>query len=167
MVTEVKMSQRVLYETDFVGWAETMAQHLRSKNYDQVDWENLIEEIDDMSRRARKALKSHLIVVLLHLLKWQYQSEMRSGSWRGSIREHRRRVNDDLQDSPSLVSYLQEVLTVCYDNTRLQASDETGLAIDAFPVDCPYSIAQILNPEFYPIKPDLFREFLDEFELVS
>jgi Domain of unknown function DUF29 len=150
MVTEVKMSQTALYETDFVCWSETTAQHLRNKNYNQVDWENLIEEIEDMSRRARKALKSNLIVVLLHLLKWQYQSEMQSGSWRGSIREHRRRLNDDLQDSPSLVSYLQEVLTVCYDNARAQAADETGLAIDAFPVDFPYTIEQILSPEFLP-----------------
>jgi Domain of unknown function DUF29 len=150
MVTEVKMSQTALYETDFVCWSETTAQYLRDKNYNQVDWENLIEEVEDMSRRARKALKSNLIVVLLHLLKWQYQSEMQSGSWRGSIREHRRRVNDDLQDSPSLVSYLQEVLTICYGNAREQAADETGLAIDGFPIDCPYTIAQILNPGFLP-----------------
>jgi Domain of unknown function DUF29 len=150
MVTEVKMSQTALYETDFVCWSETTAQYLRNKNYNQVDWENLIEEVEDMSRRARKALKSNLIVVLLHLLKWQYQSEMQSGSWRGSIREHRRRVNDDLQDSPSLASYFQEVLTICYSNAREQAADETGQSIDAFPIDCPYAIAQILNPGFLP-----------------
>ena len=72
MVTEVKMSQTALYETDFVCWSETTAQYLRNKSYHQVDWENLIEEIEDMSRLARKSLKSNLIVVLLHLLKWQY-----------------------------------------------------------------------------------------------
>ncbi len=88
--------------------------------------------------------------MLLHLLKWQYQSEMHSGSGRGSIREHRRRLNDDLQDSPSLVSYVQEVLTVCYGNAREQAADETSLSIDSFPVDCPFTIAQILSPDFLP-----------------
>lgn len=150
MVTEVKMNQRVLYETDFVRWCETTAKQLRNQNYERVDWENLIEEIEDMSRRERKALKSNLIVVLLHLLKGQHQTEMRSGSWRGSIREHRRRVNDDLQDSPSLVSYVQEVLTLCYRNAREQTADETGLTIETFPLDCPYTIAQILNPEFLP-----------------
>jgi hypothetical protein len=66
------------------------------------------------------------------------------------FREHRRRVNDDLQDSPSLVSCLQEVLTICYGNAREQAADKTGLAIDTFPIDCPYPIAQILNPGFLP-----------------
>ncbi len=51
MVTEIKMSQGILYETDFVCWSETTAQYLRDKNYDRVDWENLIEEVEDMSRR--------------------------------------------------------------------------------------------------------------------
>ncbi len=145
-----EMSQSVLYETDFVCWSETTAQYLRDKNYDRVDWENLIEEIEDMSRRERKALKSDLIVVLLHLLKWQYQSEMRSGSWRGNLREHRRRLNDDLQDSPSLVSYIQEVLDICYENAREQAADETSLSIEIFPLNCPFTIAQILSPVFLP-----------------
>ena len=57
------MNQRLLYETDFVRWFETIAQQLRNQNYDRVDWENLIEGIEDMSRRERKALKSNLIVV--------------------------------------------------------------------------------------------------------
>jgi hypothetical protein len=148
--TELQASQKSLYEMDFVRWAETTAEQLRTQNYACVDWANLIEEIEDMSRRERKSLKSNLIVILLHLLKWQYQPENRSGSWRGSIREHRRRVKDDLKDSPSLVPYLQEVWAECYMNAREQAADETGLLIETFPVNCPYTTEQVLNPGYLP-----------------
>jgi Domain of unknown function DUF29 len=150
MVSEVKVSPKALYETDFVHWVETTAQLLRTQDYALVDWANLIEEIEDMSRRERKALKSNLVVILLHLLKWQYQPAFRCGSWQGSIREHRRRVNDDLQDSPSLELYFQEILAGCYANARAQAADETGLLLEVFPVTCLYSLKQVRNSEYLP-----------------
>jgi len=123
---------------------------LRTKNYTCVDWANLIEDIEDMSRREQKSLKNNLVVILLHLLKWQYQPECRSGSWRGNIREHRRRVNDDLKDSPSLVPYLQDVFAECYTNACEQAADETGLPLETFPLNCPYTSEQSLNPDYLP-----------------
>lgn len=150
MGTELQTNQKSLYETDFVRWVENTVEQLRSQNYASVDWINLIEEIEDMSRRERKSLKSNLIVLLLHLLKWQYQPEYRSGSWRGSIREHRRRINDDLKDSPSLISYLQEIFAECYANAREQAADETGLPMENFPLDCPYTWESSLDSNFLP-----------------
>lgn len=150
MSTELKAIQKSLYETDFVRWVETTAEQLRTQNYASVDWQNLIEEIEDMSRRERKSLKSNLVVILLHLLKWQFQPELRSGSWKGSIREHRRRVNDDLKDSPSLVPYLQEVFAECYANAREQAADETGLPLEIFPMNCSYLAEQVLNSDYLP-----------------
>lgn len=150
MSTELQASQKSLYETDFVRWVETTVEQLRTQNYACVDWANLIEEIEDMSRRERKSLKSNLVVILLHLLKWQYQVEFRTGSWRGSLREHRRRIKDDLKDSPSLVPYLQALLDECYTNAREQAVDETGLALATFPPDCPYTSEQVLDSTFLP-----------------
>lgn len=143
-------SQKSLYETDFVGWVETTVEQLQAQNYRDVDWENLIEEIADMSRRERKRLKSNLIVILLHLLKWHYQPEHRSGSWKGSIREHRRRINDDLKDSPSLVPYLHDIFVECYANAREQAADETGLPLEAFPLPCPYTTDESLDFDYLP-----------------
>lgn len=150
MAIQPPTSQKQLYETDFVQWIETTAQQLRDQNYAAVDWANLIDEIEDMSRRERKALKSNLIVVLLHLLKWQFQPEQRSGSWRSSLREHRRRINDDLNDSPSLVPYVQTVFAECYLNAREQAADETGLSLQTLPESCPYTIEQIIDPAYLP-----------------
>jgi hypothetical protein len=146
-----KLAQPVsLYETDFADWIATTAAALRAKNFAAVDWENLLEEIDAMGRRERKSLKSNLRILLMHLLKWQHQPEQRSGSWKGSIREHRLRICEDLQDSPSLKPYFRDVITAAYRDARAAAADETGLPLHHFPEDCQYSIEQLLDSEFLP-----------------
>ncbi len=150
MTTELQTSQKSLYETDFICWVETTLAQLRAQDYGNVDWQNLFEEIEDMSKRERKSLKSNLVVLLLHLLKWQYQPEYRSGSWRGTIREHRRRINDDLKDSPSLKPYLKEIFSECYQNASQQAADETGLLLKTFPIDSLYTEEQVLDYNFLP-----------------
>jgi len=61
MATKLQARQKSLYETDFVRWVETTVAQLRAQNYSRVDWANLIEEIEDMSRRERKILKSNLL----------------------------------------------------------------------------------------------------------
>ena len=147
---EIEDRSPSLYEKDYVLWVETIAQQLRSQSYDQVDWSNLIEEIEDMSRRERKALQSNLIVLLLYLLKWQFQAEMRSGSWGGSIVEHRQRIQDDLQDSPSLRSVLPDIWESAYQKAIARAVAETGLTVETFPIDCPYQLEDVLDGGFLP-----------------
>lgn len=140
----------MLYETDYMQWIETTIEKLRSQDYANVDWENLIEEIEAMGRRDRQSLKSNLIVILLHLLKWEFQPEKRSGSWESSIIEHRRRVKDDLIDSPSLKPYLENIFAECYTQAVKQAKAETGLPLQTFPVQCPYELPQVIDDEFLP-----------------
>jgi hypothetical protein len=139
-----------LYEIDYLAWIETTVNQLEQQNLAQVDWENLIEELKDMGRSERRRLRSNLVVVLLHLLKWQYQPTMRSRSWRSSITEHRRRIREALEDSPSLQPYLHASLSQCYADAIRLASDETGLSISAFAAECPYSISQTLDMDFLP-----------------
>jgi len=150
MTTELDANRQSLYEADYLKWIETTAQKLRVRDYSNIDWENLIEEIDDMGRSERKSLKSNLIVVLTHLLKWQYQPDFRSGSWKGSIVEHRRRIRDALKDSPSLKPYLQEVFAECYLDAVELASAETELPVETFPGECPYTAAEVLDSNFLP-----------------
>lgn len=109
MTTKLDFNQQKLYESDYMKWIETTVEKLRFRDYSNIDWENLIEEIEDMGRSERRSLESNLVVVLMHLLKWQFQPDKRSGSWKGSIAEHRRRIRKTLQDSPSLKPYLEGV----------------------------------------------------------
>jgi Domain of unknown function DUF29 len=146
-MTLVKSS---LYSTDYAGWVEQTVELLRQGRLNEVDLEVLIEEVEDLGKSQRQALKSNLRVLLMHLLKWQYQPERQSNSWRSTIREHRNRILDILEDSPSLRNVLAESLDQCYRQARLQAADETDLEIKVFPEQCPYVNAQILNEDFLP-----------------
>jgi len=150
MTTELEPNRQGLYETDYLRWIETTVEKLRVQDYSNIDWENLIEEIEDMGRSERRSLKSNLIVVLTHLLKWQYQPQFRSGSWKGSIVEHRRRIREALKDSPSLKPYLEEVFAECYLDAVEQASAETELSVEIFPQLCPYTSAEVLDSNFLP-----------------
>jgi Domain of unknown function DUF29 len=56
MTTELNLTQRSLYDTDFVQWIETITEKLRSHDFASVDWENVIEEIEDMGKSERRSL---------------------------------------------------------------------------------------------------------------
>jgi hypothetical protein len=139
-----------LHDADRLAWLDETIMQLQGQNFAAVDWENLIDELSDMSRRERQRLESNLVILLLHLLKWEYQPHMRSGSWQGSIVEHRRRIRKALQSSPSLKSYLVEVLAESHTDAIEQAVAETGLPIDTFPIACFYGIEQVLDRDFLP-----------------
>jgi hypothetical protein len=146
-VTEERES---LYERDFCLWLEQQAALLREGRFDELDVANLVEEIESMGRKDKKAIKSHLVVLLTHLLKHQFQPEQRSSSWHGSIVEHRQRLRDDLEESPSLRPYAAEVFARAYADARERASAETALPLRAFPKSSPYTLAQALDPRFLP-----------------
>lgn len=146
----LKGDHQTLYETDYLQWIETTVERLRSQDYGNVDWENLIEEIDDMGRSESRSLESNLIVVLLHLLKWQYQPELRSGSWEGSMIEHRRRIKKALKESPSLNSYLESIFAESYAEAVKQAKAETSLPLETFPTQCPYQLIEVTDDRFLP-----------------
>jgi hypothetical protein len=139
-----------LYEQDFYLWLARQAALLREGHLHDLDVANLLEEIEDMGRSARKAIKSNLIVLLTHLLKFQFQPEQRSSGWHGSVVEHRRRLRDDFEESPSLRPYAAEVFARAYGDAREQASAETGLPLRSFPRSCPHTLDQALDARFLP-----------------
>ncbi|MBW4522411.1 MAG: DUF29 domain-containing protein [Scytolyngbya sp. HA4215-MV1] len=150
MATELETNRKSLYEIDYLQWLETTADKLKMRDYANIDWENLSDEIEDMGRRERRSLERNLVVILLHLLKWQYQTSKRGGSWKSSIVEHRRRIRKALQDSPSLKSYLEELFAECYGDAVEQAIAETERPAETFSLDCPYTLVEVLDAEFLP-----------------
>ncbi|MBD2144888.1 DUF29 domain-containing protein [Sphaerospermopsis sp. FACHB-1194] len=141
-----------LYEQDFYLWIETTAKQLKAGKFAEIDLENLIEEIESMGRIEKRTLESNLVVLLMHLLKYKCQPEKRSKSCLSTIFEHRRRLNKHFQDSPSLKTSLKnfflETFVECYQDARQQASIETGLLLDIFPVESPFNTDECLNQDF-------------------
>lgn len=140
------------YEDDFALWSAEQAALIRTGKLDKVDLENVAEEIESLGRSDKREIASRLKVLQLHLLKWQFQPKQRdgNGSWLGTIREQRGRIALLLEESPSLRRQPALVLDREYRNARLDAHDETKLALGTFPETCPYTIDQILDPDFFP-----------------
>ncbi len=139
------------YSIDFNSWTVQTAQLLRDQRWSEIDTEHLIEEIEDLGKRDRRAITSQLIRLLLHLLKWAYQPERRSDSWLDSISDARVQIELALEDSPSLKNYLIEQIEPSYERARHQAAKQTGLAISTFPLHCAYEISQILEEGYFPV----------------
>jgi len=136
------------YETDFYAWTQYQAELLRSKNIEQLDWTHLAEEIEDMGRSEKRQLESRLEVLIMHLLKWQFQQNLRSRSWQLTLKEQRLRLEKLLQDNPSLKYNLEDVIERIYPLAVVSAERETGLS--SFPETCPYSLTEILSFDFLP-----------------
>ncbi|MCL1467794.1 DUF29 domain-containing protein [Argonema galeatum] len=134
-----------LYDRDFYLWIQATAQQLKEGKFNEIDTPNLIEEIENMGKSEKREMKSRLIVLLMHLLKWQYQPEKRSESWRSTISEQRICIEGLLEDSPSLQPLISEVFDDCYQKARLKASEETGIKLNFFPKESPFSLEETLK----------------------
>lgn len=95
-------------------------------------------------------IAAYLRVLLLHLLKWTYWPEKRSGSWQSFIRNARTAIIERLEESPSLMSYPEILLPQCYRTARANAADETGLPLKTFPGEWPFTLAEMLSEAFLP-----------------
>jgi len=147
-------SELVAYDEDFHRWGLEQIELLEARRLRDLDVVNLIEELKALVGSTEREIESRMMVLLLHLLKWQYQPSHRSNSWRGTIAEQRYRIARELAKSPSLRRYPAEVLAEEYQLARLKASGETGSPIETFPDVSPYSAAQALDADFWPGSPD-------------
>ncbi|HEY9692099.1 MAG TPA: DUF29 domain-containing protein [Oculatellaceae cyanobacterium] len=137
-----------LYNQDYQAWLIKTIEQLRAKNFNNVDWEILIEELESLVRSDRRELQNRLRVLLMHLLKHQYQPEKRTGSWVSTIVEQHRQIVLLLKNSPSLKPYYLEIFVDCYTDAVKDASDETKLAVKSFPVESPFLPEDVINRDF-------------------
>jgi hypothetical protein len=138
------------YQKDFYSWTCEQAELLRTGRFNELDVFNLVEEIETMGRSEKRELESRLTVLLVHLLKWQYQPIRRGRSWQLTIQEQRLEFFDVLNDNPGLKPQLQTLLTHAYQKAKIRSSKETGLDMDIFPAACPWEFAQLMDDTFLP-----------------
>jgi hypothetical protein len=136
-----------LYEADETAWLEAMAELIQQERWDDLDYVHLGEYLSDMARRDRREVKSRLTTLLAHVLKWVHQPEHRSRSWRGTLIEQRQELSD-LVARGVLRNHAEAVLADAYAEAAERAAAETGLAAASFADDCPYTLEQLLSPNF-------------------
>src|SRR5437764_15085431 len=90
------------YDDDFYAWAEEQARLLRAGEFSQLDIENIAEALESMGRSDKREIESRLEALLMHLLKWQLQLNLRSPSWSGTLRQQRRRIGTLVGKSATL-----------------------------------------------------------------
>ncbi len=139
-----------LYDLDFYQWTQRQGELLRIEEWEQLDWQHIAEEIESLGKKDKRQVQSRLAVLITHLLKWEYQPDKRSPSWRKTLKEQRFRLALVLNDSPSLKVELPAFVAVVYPYAVENAVDETGLDRKLFPATCPYGIEQLLDPAFIP-----------------
>ena len=164
-----------LYRTDVYTWAIEQAGALRRRDFDAVDWDNVIEEIEDLGRSEERSLKSWYAKVIEHLLKLQYRRQWETGpvpGWRTSANNARREIEDVLRENPGLGGKRDEVFAKAWWKAKADAiaafvnhdmaaivdeaqyrSEQKRLSRswnEVLPDGCPYSRAQVEDAHWWP-----------------
>jgi hypothetical protein len=146
------------YERDFNAWVQQHIALLKQGKIHELDVEHLILELEEMGKSDLRELESRFIVLIAHLLKWQFQlqqlteqwREFKGSSWQQSITEQRLQITHLLDSVPSLKRELSGSVEKIYPKALKSAIKETKLPLVTFPKECPYSIDQLLDDDFYP-----------------
>lgn len=138
------------HDEDLYEWAMVNASLLKQGKYQEADMTNIIEEMETLGRSNKRELVSRSGVLIAHLLKWQYQSNLRSASWEGTIERQRIEIDDLLGENPSLKSHIQEALPKAYKYALSILKEETPINLKILSRECPYSFDQMMVEDFYP-----------------
>lgn len=144
----------LLYEQDFFAWTLEQAKLLKSGRLDEIDLANLAEEMETMGRSEKRELDSRMTVLIMHLLKWQFQPAFQGRSWLNTIKNQRKELARALKNSPSLKRFLEndEWLQEIWDDAVDDAVLETCYTSDMFPSAPIWTVQQMLADGFLPIE---------------
>lgn len=140
---------KTLYDLDFALWVEATVKQLKSKDFSQIDWENLINEVEALAKRDKRELASRLTTLFEHALQRGYVPlpDCYRG-WEVTIRRTQSKLKAILADSPSLRSFLAEIYLTSYQDAlaNMQIEYEAN-----FPETYPFSINmdELLNKKFW------------------
>jgi len=131
------------YDCDLFAWSQEQSDMLKSRQFEKLDLEHLIDEVLSLGNSQRNKLESHLAIWLMHELKIMYQPEKHTRSWDLSIKNAQFQYFRCLKQNPSLKSLLPEILQDAYEMARWRALDETQLFEDDIPLECIFEIEKI------------------------
>lgn len=153
IINSETVATKQLYEQDFMVWIETTANQLKTKDFNNLDLENLIEEIESWGIEQRHKVENYLKQLLVHLLLYQYWIQEKAyceRGWRSEINNFRDQLETLFEESKTLYNHFLKKLDSIYLKARKQAIIKTELPAQTFPEKCPYSPEEIKNTDFLP-----------------
>jgi len=137
-------------DADFLHWLEHQITLIRERQFAQLDLNNLLDELEFIVNSQRNALGTRVEVLITHLLKCEYQPELRSKSWLTTIYNQRQGIERLIERSPSLRRHFTLFAAAEYNRAVRSAVFETALPRSVFPDELPYSEHQLLDFDFLP-----------------
>jgi DNA-directed RNA polymerase subunit L len=139
-----------LYDVDDDQWLEQTINLLKNHQFQQLDLDNLIEELEDLGREKKNAVASLLDQIIRHLLLLQYwttEAEYNAVHWQEEIYNFRIQLRRKI--TTNLRKYLEDELTSIYQDALGFVKIKTTNLV-TFPTECPYSQEQLLDRSWLP-----------------
>jgi hypothetical protein len=135
-------------DTEYDSWLLEQAQLLRDRNFQHLDIDNLVEELEALVRGEKSSVEQFAYLIMLHLLLieyWHEQSEWNRNHWEAEIMGFRLQLNNKL--TTNLRNHLAQRLDFLYDKAYQAAVKKTKSSIngDRFPQERKYSLEDIIN----------------------
>ena len=129
-----------LYTTDYAAWANRHVELLRIRRLGELDIAHLQDELKNRGKSERRELETRFLVLIAHLLKWEYQyhalsepwREVKGETWRHTISEQRKQLAVLLRHSPGLKSVVAYAVLAAYLDAVDLSSKETGCRLSPF-----------------------------------
>jgi hypothetical protein len=134
-----------LHESDFNLWVEEIKTKIQRRDIEDMDWDNLLDEIDDMGASQKRALDSYLQRLIEHVLKlryWESESDRCRNAWMTEVVNFRGRINRILKKNPSLKNYLATEYDDIYQDAVKAMKFQFHL-----PDDCFVSLQKIMTED--------------------
>lgn len=140
---------KTLYESNYLQWLEETIKCLKARQLAEVDYENLIKELEDLAKNEKRRVRSLLEQIIRYLLLYQYwdlEKPRNANHWAAEIISFRNQLNEDL--SANLRKYLEDDFNRIYSNALDYVKAKTQLT--NLPELCPYTLEQILDKNWLP-----------------
>ncbi|MGA8896908.1 MAG: DUF29 domain-containing protein [Planktothrix agardhii] len=145
------MDLKTLYETDDAEWLQETVKLIKNHQFEQLDIENLIEELEDLGKEKKNAVVSLLEQIIRDLLLLQYwtrEVEYNKVHWEEEIYNFRVQLRRKI--TTNLRNYLDSEFDSIYQDALGFVKIKTQNSVN-FPPECPYTLEQLLDINWFPV----------------